>query len=42
MQLNVKDPIIITTGLFLNKVVDGDGLILKNIFNKEDMEIRFL
>lgn len=42
MQLNVKDPIIITTGLYLNKVVDGDGLILKSVFNKEDMEIRFL
>jgi len=42
MQLNVKDPIIITTGLFLNKVVDGDGLILNSIFSKEEMEIRFL
>ena len=42
MQLNVKEPRIIATGLFLNKVVDGDGLILNSFFSKEEMEIRFL
>ena len=42
MYLNVNEHIIIKTHLFLSKVVDGDGIILNNLFNKSEEEIRFL
>jgi micrococcal nuclease len=42
MQLNVKEPIILKTHLKLSRVVDGDGLILIDLFTKQQEEIRFL
>lgn len=40
--LNVFECRIIKSDLFLSKVVDGDGLILINLFDKSEEEIRFL
>jgi len=40
--LNVFERRIIKTHLFLSRVVDGDGLILNNLFDKSEEEIRFL
>ena len=42
MQNNANQQRIVKTCLFLSKVVDGDGLFLKDIINKEEIEIRFL
>ncbi|WP_158728313.1 MULTISPECIES: thermonuclease family protein [unclassified Flavobacterium] len=42
MQLNAKENIIIKNNLKIKKVVDGDGLIVENIFNNQEFEIRFL
>lgn len=42
MQLNVKEPIILKTQLKLNRIVDGDGIILNDIVNNTELEIRFL
>jgi micrococcal nuclease len=42
MQLNVKEHILIKTHLKIVNVVDGDGLIVSNLFNKEKEEIRLL
>jgi micrococcal nuclease len=42
MQLNVKEPIILKTHLKLSRVVDGDGLILIDLLNKQQVEIRLL
>ncbi len=41
-HFNVNEHIIIKTQLFLSRVVDGDGIILNNLFNKSEEEIRFL
>jgi micrococcal nuclease len=41
-HFNVNEHKIIKTHLFLSKVVDGDGIIVKNIFNNLEVEIRFL
>jgi len=40
--LNVFEPKILKNHLFLNKVVDGDGLILNDFSNKFELENRFL
>lgn len=42
MQLNVKEHTIIKTHLKVAKVVDGDGIIVTNLFNKQEEEIRLL
>lgn len=42
MQKEAKENIIIKNHLKIKKVVDGDGLIVENIFNKQEFEIRFL
>jgi micrococcal nuclease len=41
-HFNVNEHINIKTQLFLSRVVDGDGIILNNLFNKSEEEIRFL
>ena len=38
-HFNVNEHIIIKTQLFLSRVVDGDGIILNNLFNKSEEEI---
>ncbi len=40
MQLEAKEQIIIRTGFEVVKIVDGDGLIVKNIITKKEEEIR--
>ena len=40
--MDVKDPFLIRNFHFLSRAVDGDGLILKNILNNSEEEIRFL
>jgi len=40
MQSSAKEQIIIRTGFEVVKIVDGDGLIVRNIFNKKEEEIR--
>jgi micrococcal nuclease len=40
MQLNAKEQTIIRTGYEVVKIVDGDGLIVRNIFTKKEEEIR--
>ncbi len=40
MQLNAKEQTIIRTGYEVVKIVDGDGLIVRNIFTKREEEIR--
>lgn len=42
MQFNVKEPYFLKTHLKIINVVDGDGVIVENIFNKEQEEVRFL
>jgi micrococcal nuclease len=42
IKSNVFVPKFTKNDMTLNKVVDGDGMILKNIFNNNDEEIRFL
>ena len=42
MQINVKENNIKKTHLKISKVVDGDGVIVKNIFDNKEFEIRFL
>ena len=42
MQLNAKANILKKNHLKIIKVVDGDGLIVENIFNNQEFEIRFL
>lgn len=42
MQLNAKANIIKKNHLKIIKVIDGDGLIVENIFNNQEFEIRFL
>ena len=42
MQLNAKANIIKKNHLKIIKVVDGDGLIVEDIFNNQEFEIRFL
>jgi micrococcal nuclease len=40
--LNVFEPKILKNNLTLNKVVDGDGIILNDFSNNSELEIRFL
>ena len=40
MQTNAKEQTIIRTGFEVVKIVDGDGLIVKNIITKKEEEIR--
>jgi len=40
MQIDVNDQYIIRNHFEIVKVVDGDGLIIKNIFTNEEEEIR--
>ena len=40
--MDVNDPFLIRNFHFLSRAVDGDGLILKNILNNSEEEIRFL
>ncbi len=40
MQSSAKEQIIIRTDLEVVKIVDGDGLIVRNIYNKKEEEIR--
>ncbi len=42
MYLGIKEPQIFKTHLKIAKVVDGDGLIVTNLFNKQEEEIRLL
>ena len=42
MQFNAKKNNIQKTHLKISKVVDGDGLIVKNIYDNKEFEIRFL
>jgi len=42
MQLEAKQNFFQKTHLKISKVVDGDGLIARNIFNNNEFEIRFL
>ena len=42
MQFNAKENNIQKTHLKISKVVDGDGLIVRNIFDNKEFEIRFL
>jgi micrococcal nuclease len=42
MYINVKEQTIIKTHLKVAKVVDGDGIIVSNLFNKQEEEIRLL
>jgi micrococcal nuclease len=42
MQLNAKENNIQKTHLKISKVVDGDGMIIRNIFDNKEFEIRFL
>lgn len=41
-QTRAFEQILNKSNMILSKVVDGDGLILKNIFNQNEEEIRFL
>ena len=40
MHQNAKEQTIIRTGYEVVKIVDGDGLLVKNIFNGKEEEIR--
>ena len=40
--MEVNDPFLTRNFLILSRAVDGDGLILKNILNNSEEEIRFL
>lgn len=42
MQSNVKEPTFLKTHLKLSRIVDGDGLILNDLGNNSELEIRFL
>ena len=42
MQIEADFEKIIRTHLKIHSIVDGDGLIIENIFNREREEIRFL
>lgn len=42
MNISVKEQQILKTHLKVAKVVDGDGLIVTNLFNKQEEEIRLL
>ena len=42
MYINVKEQTVIKTHLKVAKVVDGDGIIVTNLFNKQEEEIRLL
>lgn len=40
--LNVIEPKILKNHLTLNRIVDGDGIILNDLVHKSELEIRFL
>ena len=40
MNYNEKAPTFYETNLIISKVIDGDSLIVKNIFSKQEKEIR--
>jgi len=40
MQIEAKEQIIIRTGFEVVKIVDGDGLIVRNVINHKEEEIR--
>ncbi len=42
IKLRVNKPIILKSHLKLSRVVDGDGVILNNLFDKSEIEKRFL
>lgn len=42
MQLNAKENNLLKTHLKISKVVDGDGIIARNIFDNKEIEIRLL
>ena len=42
MQFNAKENNIQKTHLKISKVIDGDGMIVRNIFDNKEFEIRFL
>jgi micrococcal nuclease len=42
MQLSVNEQTITHSSLKIVRVVDGDGIIVKNIFDNKEFEIRFL
>ena len=42
MQKEAKGKYIQKTHLKISKVVDGDGIIVKNVFDNKEFEIRFL
>lgn len=42
MQLSVNEQTITQSSLKIVRVVDGDGMIVRNIFDNKEFEIRFL
>ena len=42
VQMGAKAQVIVRTHLKIKKVVDGDGLIVSNLFNQKEEEIRLL
>ena len=42
VQRSGKEQVIVRTHLKIKKVVDGDGLIVTNLFNQQEEEIRLL
>ena len=42
MQLKAYGQSLIKTHLTVTKIVDGDGLIVQNMFNQEEEEIRLI
>ena len=41
MQIDLKEPIIVRTNFEIEKVVDGDGIIVRDIISNKSEEIRF-
>ena len=41
-QISAYKQILIRTHLIINKIVDGDGLIVRNIFNNQEEEVRLI
>ncbi len=42
VQISAKQQLLMRTHLKIKRIVDGDGLIVTNIFNQQEEEIRFL
>lgn len=42
MQIGAKEQLTVRTHLKIKRIVDGDGLIVTNIFNQQEEEVRLL